>query len=57
MEATEITTSGAGKGFKIAAVSDWPHWKRKCLLMYVVKRLWLKLKPKKLSNKIDGKSH
>lgn len=54
MEATEIATSGAGKGFKIAAGIGLAALGSVIAYKYVVKPIVAKIKAKKAQQKIDG---
>lgn len=56
MEATEIATSGAGKGFKIAAGIGLAALGSVIAYKYVVKPIVAKIKDKKAQQKIDGES-
>jgi hypothetical protein len=54
MEATEIATSGAGKGFKIAAGIGLAALGSVITYKYVVKPIVAKIKAKKAQQKIGG---
>lgn len=56
MEATEIATSGAGKGFKIAAGIGLTALGSVIAYKYVVKPIVAKIKAKKAQQEIDGES-